>query len=92
LNYAVFLMGENFPAVRGAALRGFFITKRIEAPDEASATALAIASVKADPQFSSAFSATTERSPMVTVKVVHKLPDSIEMEDTEYQFFPMEEP
>ena len=87
MNFAVFLMGENFLAAGQPELQGFFITKRIEASSEEIAAAQAVAAVKADPQFSQVPSV----APTVTVKVVHQLPESNHMKDTEYLFFPMEE-
>ena len=92
MNFAVFLMGENFPINGEASLQGFFVTKRIEASSEEIASAQAIAAVKADPRLSNAFSVATGAVPEITVRVVHQLPDFIKMGDTEYQFFPMEEP
>lgn len=87
MNVAVLLMGENFPVAGQPKLQGFFITKRVEASSEEVAAAQAVAAVKADPQFSQS----SFVEPTVTVNVVHQLPESNLMKDTEYLFFPMEE-
>ena len=89
MNFAVFLMGENFLLGQKPTLQGFFVTKGIEATSEEDAAAQAVAAVKADDQFASALSTSSQPSPTITVKVVHQLPHL--MGDTDYIFFPMED-
>lgn len=90
MNFAVFLMGENFLVGGEPVLQGFFVTKGIEAVSEDAAAAQAIAAVRADPRFAGTGSIVDNVLPTITVKVVHQLPHL--MSDTEFQFFPMEEP
>lgn len=85
LNFAVFLMGENFLVAGCPELQGFFITKRIEAPSEETAAAQAVSAIKTDPRLCQADSV----APTITVKVIHQLAESNRMKDTEYIFFPM---
>jgi hypothetical protein len=90
MNFAVFLMGENFLMDGEPELQGFFITKGIEALSEEAAAAQAIDAVRADPRFAGTASSIVNVPPTITVKVVHQLPHL--MSDTNYLFFPMEEP
>lgn len=85
LNYAVLLMGENFLVAGQPGLRGFFITRRIDASSEEIAKAQAIAAVMADAQLSRAASV----EPTVTVKAVHPIAESSHVRETRYFFFPM---
>ena len=89
MNFAVFLMGENFLVGDQPTLQGFFITKGIETISK-EAAAQAICAVKADPRFAASSSTVANVPPTVTAKVVHQLPHL--MSDTDYLFFPMEEP
>lgn len=89
MNFAVFLMGENFLLGPQPTLQGFFVTKGIEALSEEAAAAQAVAAVKADHQFAGALSTPAQPRPTITVKVVHQLPHL--MGDTDYTFFPMED-
>ena len=89
MNFAVFLMGENFLLEGHESLQGFFITKGIEAPNAEGAAQLAVAAVKADPRFAESLAASTALPPTIQVKVIQSLPHL--MRDTEYVFFPMEE-
>ncbi|MDR6674629.1 hypothetical protein [Xanthomonas sp. 1678] len=86
MNFAVFLMGENFLVAGCPELQGFFITKRIEAPGEEAAAAQAVSAIQAGPRWGLAASV----APTIAVKVVHPLDASIRMKDTDYLFFPME--
>lgn len=87
MNFAVFLMGENYIVAGQPDLQGFFITVRVEASSEELAAAQAVAAVEADPRLSRVSSV----APTITVKVVHQLPESNLMKGTEYLFFPMRE-
>ena len=89
MNFAVFLMGENFLLGQPPILQGFFITKGIEAPNEELAASAAIAAVRADPRFAGAQSEPAVPAPTIRVEVVHALPHL--MRDTDYTFFPMED-
>ncbi|WP_282272761.1 hypothetical protein [Stenotrophomonas sp. PS02298] len=90
MNFAVFLMGENFLINGQPALQGFFITKGIEAINEEAAAAQAVDAVRADPLFFGTASSIVAAPSTITVKVVHQLQHL--MSDTDYLFFPMEEP
>jgi hypothetical protein len=85
LSYAVLLMGENFLVAGQPGLRGFFITRRIDASSEETAKAEAIAAVIADARLSRAASV----EPTVTVKAVHPIAESSRVTETRYFFFPM---
>jgi len=87
MNFAVFLMGENFLPPGHTSLQGFFVTKGLSAQNEQDAVTQAIAAVKADPTLADSFSLASATAPSLTVKVVHQLPHV--MKDTEYFFFPM---
>jgi hypothetical protein len=89
MNFAVFLMGENFLLPGHTSLQGFFVTKGLSAQNEQVAAAQAVAAVKADLTLADSFSLSKATSPTLTVKVVHQLPHV--MKDTEYFFFPMED-
>nr|WP_199045277.1 hypothetical protein [Dyella sp. ASV24] len=90
-NYAVFLEGNNFwlsNEGRGS-LSGFFMTKRVEARDSDEAGQLAIRDLWLHPELAGQEKNTP--TPSIEVKVVHELPDSIKMKDTELAIYPMDE-
>lgn len=93
LNYAIFLMGENFPMDYDGdvVLQGFFVTKRVEAENEEVAREMAIAGIKSTPIIASSILLAGVTEPTIQVKVVHLLPDHNKMKDTEFVFFPMED-
>jgi hypothetical protein len=85
-NYAVFIEGNNFTLVKGGTAKvvGFFVTKRVEASTEAEAESMATAAVMSDPLFQHVEQGSAH--PEVVVKVVHELPWSNKMKDTDYVF------
>ena len=92
-NFAVFLMGQNFLlGVDGReSLQGFFVTIRVEEADEGAAALAAIKRVRSIDLIASALSRTLDAKPTIEVRVVHELPESIRMKDTELALFPMSE-
>lgn len=92
-NFAVFLMGHNFPLdVEGAiALQGFFITVRVERPDEASAATAAVDRVRSMEVVASAQAHDSGPPPTIEVRAVHELPMSNKMKDTGLVLFSMSE-
>ncbi|AND67607.1 hypothetical protein ATSB10_01530 [Dyella thiooxydans] len=89
-NYAVFLEGANFRLSEGGnSLSGFFITKRVEAPDIDEAKRIAIQELWLRPELvGQEGSAPT---PTIEVRVVEELLVSMKMKDTGLHVFPMDE-
>ena len=92
-NFAVFLMGQNFLLeVDGhESLQGFFVTVRVEEADEGAAAIAAIKRVRSIDLIAMALSRTLDLQPTIEVRVVHELPESIKMKDTELSLFAMSE-
>ena len=92
-NFAVFLMGQNFLVETGGqeSLQAFFITVRVEEPNEEAASSAAIDRVRSLEPIALALSRSHLPEPTIEVRVVHELPESIRMMDTDLLLFPMSE-
>nr|CAS02675.1 putative integron gene cassette protein [uncultured bacterium] len=92
-NFAVFLMGQNFLVDTGGheSLQAFFITVRVEEPNEDVAASAAIKRVRSLEPIALALSRSHLPEPTIEVRVVHELPESIRMKDTDLLLFPMSE-
>jgi len=88
--YAVFLEGANFRLSQGGSpLCGFFMTKRVEAPDSEEAERIAIQELWLHPEL--AGQQEDVPAPTITARVVHELLASMKMKDTGLHVFPMDE-
>lgn len=90
-NYAIFLEGNNFRLgdIDGSPLSGFFVTKRVEAPNSDEAQQVAIQILWRHPVLIGQESSIP--TPTIEVRVVHKLLDSSKMKDIDLVVFPMDE-
>jgi hypothetical protein len=89
-NYAVFLEGCNFRLSQGGdSLSGFFMTKRVEAPDTEEAQRVAIQELWLHPEL--AGQQGSNPTPTIEARVVHELLVSNKMKDTGLHVFPMDE-
>lgn len=89
-NYAVFLEGANFHLSQGGnSLSGFFMTKRVEAPDCEEARRIAIQELWLHPEL--AWQQRSTPVPTIEARIVHELLASMKMKDTELHIFPMDE-
>ena len=87
------MQGENFELEHDGsrALMGFFITVRVEAESTEAAGLRAKEVVEGDPRLAAAYNSAGSLEPTISVHVVHKLPMSNKMKNTDFVFFEMDE-
>lgn len=89
--FAVFIDGKNFLLTmegKEQAL-GFFVTKRVYAENDQQAADMALAAVRNDSIFISAYKQAHISNPTVAAKLVKEITDVGAMEDSGYTFYPM---